>query len=113
MDGQREDENEHTPGAQRLDGYAGEELAVVLADLPGAGYEWGPRGVPEGLVLLGRDWADPLVSEPGAARRRTFRFAARRAGSYELTFDLRRPWESPDVAPAGQHEVSVLVRPPR
>lgn len=112
MCGQRTDDQEHVGGGQNIEAYAGDELDVVLADRPGAGYEWVPRPVPAGLVLVGTDWAGPEPSQPGASRPRTFRFAARQPGSYRLAFDLVRPWEPPDVPPAQQHTVTVVVWPP-
>lgn len=113
MDGQRTDDQDPVDGGQSIETYAGEELEVVLADLPGAGYEWVPREVPAGLVLLGTDWGEPEPSHPGTARRRAFRLAAQQPGSYVLAFDLVRPWEPTDVAPATQHTVAVVVRPAR
>lgn len=113
MDGQRNNDQEHVDSRQSIEAYEGEELDVVLADLPGAGYEWVPHEVPAGLVLLTTDWADPLPPELGSSRRRAFRFAARQAGSYDVVFDLLRPWEVSDVAPARRHTVAVVVRPTR
>lgn len=113
MDGQRRDGQDHVDGVQSIEADVGEEIDVVLADLPGAGYEWVAREVPVGLVRLTPDRVDPPPSEPGASRLRTFRFAARTQGSYDLGFDLVRPWEPPDVAPARQHRVAVVVGPGR
>lgn len=112
MDGQRGDDQEHIDAVQRIQRYEGEELDVVLADLPGAGYEWVPGDVPSGLILLATDWVAPLPEEAGASRGRAFRFRAERAGSYELTFDLQRPWEPLDVTPARRQVVAVSVLAP-
>lgn len=112
MDGQRGEDQDHVEGVQRIQRYEGEELDVVLSDLPGAGYEWAPRSVPSGLVLLAADWATPVPPAVGASRGRTFRFRAERAGTYELLFDLRRPWEPHDVPPPERHVVSVVVLTP-
>jgi hypothetical protein len=111
MNGQRDDDQEPAVSSQSIDAYVGEELDVVLADLPGAGYEWTPREVPLGLPLASTGWAEPVPSEPGSSRGRRFRFAARLPGTYDLVFDLVRPWEAPDVAPARQHTASVTVLP--
>lgn len=115
MSGQRQDGHDDLdPGevvtGQDIEAYVGQELDVVLADLPGAGFGWVPREVPAGLALLSSDWTGGVPSEPGASRARTFRFAARRPGSYDLAFDLVRPWEPTEVAPARRHTVAVVVK---
>jgi predicted secreted protein len=112
MNGQRDDDQDGPASTQSIEATVGEELDVVLADLPGAGYEWTPREVPLGLPLASTGWAEPIPEETGASRRRLFRFAARQPGTYDLVFDLVRPWEAPDVAPARQHTASVTVHPP-
>jgi predicted secreted protein len=111
MSGQRNDGENLRHDESGIETFEGQEFEVVLADLPGAGYEWVPREVPPGLVLLTADWADPLPGQAGASRRRSFRLAAERPGSFRLVFQLVRPWESADVAPAGEHTVSVEVAP--
>ena len=82
---------------------------MVLSDLPSAGYEWVPIDVPAGLVLLGAEWAAPVAPALGASRDRLFRFRAEQNGAYELTFDLRRPWEPHDVAPHERRVIPVEV----
>ena len=109
MSGQRSNGENLRHGEATIETSEGQGFDVVLADLPGAGYEWVPHEVPPGVVLLTADWADPLPTEAGASRRRSFRFAAEQPGSHTLVFHLVRPWESPDTAPAGEHTVSVEV----
>ena len=111
MSGQRNDDENLRHDGSMIETSEGEQFEVVLADLPGAGYEWVPREMPSGVVLLTTDWADPLPPDAGASRRRAFRLAAEQPGSYRLVFQLVRPWESSDVAPAGEHTVSVEVTP--
>lgn len=111
MSGQRNDGENLHHGESTIEASEGEQFEVVLADLPGAGYEWVPRELPPGVVLLTTDWADPLPPDAGASRRRSFRLAAEQPGVYRLVFQLVRPWESPDVAPAREHTVSVEVAP--
>lgn len=112
MDGQRGDGQERLDAVQSFRRYEGEELDVVLSDLPSAGYEWSPVDVPQGVVLLSAEWAAPVPPALGASRGRLFRFRAERAGTYELLFDLRRPWEPHDVPPHERRVVSLVVRTP-
>jgi inhibitor of cysteine peptidase len=110
MNGQRDDDQDHVLTTQSIEANVGDELDIVLPDIPGSGYEWAVRKVPDGLPFVSTEWAEPLPAEVGASRARTFRFAARRPGEYDVGFDLVRPWESPDVAPVRQHTASVTVR---
>ena len=113
MSGQRDDDQNHGHGGQSIEAAEGQEFDVVLADLPGAGYEWVLGEVPTGLALLSVDWAGPLPADAGASRPKAFRFSAEKPGSYDLVFDLVRPWEQSDVPPARQHSVTVEVAPQR
>ena len=90
----------------------GDELRVTVADRPGAGYEWTVTEVPEGLVLVGSEWAEPVAAEVGGTRARTFRFRAEQPGSFALVLDLVRPWEPRETtAPADRRVVEVVVEP--
>ena len=113
MSGQRDDGQDSVNDPDSIETFVREEFEVVLADLPGAGYEWVPRAVPAGLAFLSTDWAGPVPPDAGASRRKAFRFSAEQQGIYHLVFDLVRPWEGSDVTPQRQHTVSVLVGPSR
>ena len=109
MCGQRDDDQNSGHGGGSLKTSVGEEFDVVLADLPGAGYEWVLGEVPAGLTLLTTEWAGPLPADVGASRPKAFRFSAEQPGTYDLVFDLVRPWEQSDVTPARRHSVTVEV----
>jgi predicted secreted protein len=112
VSGQRDEGQEQVNDAESVAAVSGAEFEVTVADLPGAGYEWVAGALPPGLTMVGEDWAEPVPSEVGASRRRTFRLRAGDAGTYELVLELRRPWEH-DKPPARRHTVLVTVEPSR
>jgi predicted secreted protein len=90
----------------------GDEFRVTVADRPGAGYEWTATNLPEGLVLLGSEWAEPVPPDVGGTRARGLGFRAERPGTFTVALELVRPWEPPETrAPAEQRVVEVLVEP--
>jgi predicted secreted protein len=90
----------------------GDEFRVTVADRPGAGYEWTATKVPDGLVLLGSEWAEPVPPEVGGTRARSFRFRAGRQGSFVLVLELVRPWEPrATTTPVERLVVEVVVEP--
>jgi predicted secreted protein len=90
----------------------GDEFRVTVADRPGAGYEWTATEVPDGLVLLGTEWAEPVPAEVGGTRARSFRFRAERPGTCTLALELVRPWEPRQTtAPAERLVLEVAVEP--
>ena len=105
MAGQRSGDD---PGpAAEITVVAGGEFDVVLADLPGAGYRWQLQALPDGIEALP---VEHEVAEPdllGGSERSAHRYRATLPGTYELVFDLVRPWEA--AAPAEQHRVQVIV----
>jgi predicted secreted protein len=111
MGGQRTDGQDQVGDAQSVEVAVGDEFVIVLADLPGAGYEWVPRDEPPGLSLLSSAVRpDVAPSSTGASTPRTFRYTGREPGTYALGFDLLRPWEPAGTEPAAHHDVTVLVR---
>ena len=90
----------------------GDEFRVTVADRPGAGYEWTATDVPEGLALVGSEWAEPVPPEVGGTRARALRFRAERPGTFTVTLELLRPWEPSEArAPADHQVVEVVVEP--
>ena len=111
MAGQRSGDD---PGpAAEISVVAGGEFDVVLADLPGAGYRWQLQSVPDGIEALP---VEHEVAEPdllGGSERSAHRYRATLPGTYELVFDLVRPWEAaaPAGAPPGAgHRVGARIR---
>ena len=78
---------------QPLVAAVGQEIHIDLESFPGSGTIWEYRGgTSDTLVFLGetRTKIDETIGGPV---RQSFRFRANRPGSYELLFDLKRPWE--------------------
>lgn len=91
----------------------GQELVIRLPGNPTTGYRWSSFG-PTGSALSA---TGPAAYEPdagtsqrvGAGGFEIWRFVAARAGTAELRFEYRRPWET-DVAPLKVLRYSVKVR---
>ncbi|MGY6217527.1 protease inhibitor I42 family protein [Methylolobus aquaticus] len=91
----------------------GQELVIRLPGNPTTGYRWSSFG-PTGAVLTA---AGPAAYEPdagtsqrvGAGGFEIWRFVAARAGTAELRFEYRRPWET-GVAPLQVLRFTVRVR---
>jgi inhibitor of cysteine peptidase len=84
-----------------VDVQVGDVLAVDLPENPTTGYVWSVAGLPGVLGELPGDRAGPEqdaeqddARSAGAAGRRVLRFAAREAGTGELTLRHGRPWQS-------------------
>jgi predicted secreted protein len=78
---------------ETLEAVTGQEVEVALESFPGSGAIWHHHNAaPEILEFLGetRTATDESI---GGAVRQSFRFRADRPGSYELSFELKRPWE--------------------
>ncbi|MGH8894627.1 MAG: protease inhibitor I42 family protein [Actinomycetes bacterium] len=109
MTGQREDGQDPVRGEQSVMVVVGEEVVVTLADLPGAGYEWMARDLPDGLALVSSELVGQSPTTVGAARARPLRLRAELPGTYVLLLELVRPWEPVDVAPADTRSMTVTV----
>ena len=72
-----------------------EEFAIPLQSSATAGYLWKIESLPEGVEHLGSENQNPAGEmKPGDPTTRVFRFRARKAGEYKLTFELARSWEN-------------------
>ena len=113
MDGQRPEDQEQVERGQSLVLREGEVVELTVDDLPGAGYRWVVREVPDGLTVVSDEAAAPPASgSVGGPARRTLSVRGDRAGSYGLLLVLVRPWEPADTPPAGTRRVAVQVDPP-
>ncbi|WP_162560229.1 protease inhibitor I42 family protein [Methylotetracoccus oryzae] len=91
----------------------GQELVIRLPGNPTTGYRWSSFG-PTGSALSA---TGPAAYEPdagtsqrvGAGGFEIWRFVATRAGTVELRFEYRRPWET-GVAPLQVVRYTVSVR---
>lgn len=90
----------------------GETFEVTLSDMPGAGYRWLVKDIPDGIRLVAQD---PIATQSdlvGSPRPRAFEFHADREGIYDLAFELVRPWEPRETTPpADGRVITVVVRP--
>ncbi len=85
------------------------DLQVELAETPTSGYRWEVEGAAPGVEQLGDDYREsPGELVAGGSGIRTFRLHAPAAGSFELAFVLRRPWES---EPLERRHVRLVVGP--
>jgi hypothetical protein len=80
-----------------IDAVVGRPFGVVLADLPGSGYMWSCRAVPDGVRLLGAEYVAGLPPEVGSARDKEFRFVAERPGQFTVILELKRTWEAEPI----------------
>jgi predicted secreted protein len=85
------------------------DLKVELAETPTSGYRWEVERAVPGVEVMGDDYLEsPGELVAGGSGLRTFRLHATAAGSYELAFVLRRPWES---EPLERRHIRLVVGP--
>ena len=112
MDGQRPDDQERVEQGQSVRLGEGEVVDLTATDLPGAGYTWVVRDLPDGLTVVADEVTPPPSSAGvGGPARHMLRLQGDRAGTYELHLDLVRPWEPAGTPPAGTRQVTVQVDP--
>jgi inhibitor of cysteine peptidase len=73
-----------------------EEFEVRLAATPTTGYSWQLVNSPPQIQPIGNSYVQSAQGQPvaGGSGVQVFRFRASQPGSYRLTFELKRPWES-------------------
>jgi predicted secreted protein len=112
VDGQRPEDQEQVEHRQNVRLGEGEVVDLTMDDLPGAGYQWVVRELPDGLTVVSDEMAPPSPSAGvGGPARRTMTVRGDRAGTYDLLLELVRPWE-PAGTPADTRQVAVQVDPP-
>jgi inhibitor of cysteine peptidase len=92
----------------------GQRFAVELVGVPTAGYIWAPAQVPAFLTRAGEATGNtvPAQSQPGYTGGNHWEvtmFAATQAGTGELVFEQRRPWESDEPA-SDTFRVTIVAR---
>ena len=85
----------------------GDGLVLQLSERPTTGYRWQFEDMPDGLKVLGDDFA-LAGSAPGAGGQRSLRLNAAEAGRYVLAASLRRGGEA-GSEPKARFAVTVEV----
>jgi predicted secreted protein len=80
-----------------LDVETGKPFEVELGSAPTTGYMWELRSVPEGVELLGTDFALPPDAAIGDGGTHVFRLKTDRTGRFDLHFVLKRRWETEPI----------------
>jgi predicted secreted protein len=68
----------------------GQAVEIRLRSQPGTGFSWSPKNDAAKLTTLPPIQAQAI---PGGWQTQRFRFLAKRAGTYRLTFSYDRPWK--------------------
>jgi predicted secreted protein len=79
--------------------HTGEEFAIDLPSTPSTGYLWGLAACPVELEAIPNKQSPPTggAHEVGGTGVQVFRFRATAAGTYTITFTLKRPWETRSI----------------
>ena len=80
-----------------IDAVVGHPFDVILADLPGSGYVWSCRTVPDGVRLISVQYVAEVPPQVGSARDKQFRFVAERPGQFTVILELKRGWEAEPI----------------
>jgi predicted secreted protein len=113
VDGQRPEDQEQVEPGQSARLREGEVVDLTMDDLPGAGYQWVVRQLPDGLTVVADEVAPPSSSAGvGGSARRTLTVRGDRAGTYDVLLELVRPWEPAGTPPVDSRQVAVQVDPP-
>jgi predicted secreted protein len=75
----------------------GTEIVLQLAASPTTGYVWQARSVPPGLTVVGQSFAPADSKSVGGGGVESVRVLVNASGTYDLVFELKRPWESQAV----------------
>jgi predicted secreted protein len=91
-----------------------QRFAVELIGVPTAGYQWAPTQMPPFLIRAGEAAGNTLAaqSQPGYTggnHWEVFMFSATAAGTGELVFEQRRPWET-DQPASDTFRVTITAR---
>lgn len=92
----------------------GQRFAVELVGVPTAGYVWAPAQSPAFLTRAGEASGETTRAQgqpgfTGGNHWEVFMFAATAAGTGELVFEQRRPWET-NEPPNNTFRVTITAR---
>lgn len=85
----------------------GREFAISLDENPTTGYQWA-LSVPDGIVQDSEGFEPPADGLVGAGGVRTWTLHGETPGTYEITAEYRRPWETAGE-PAMNFSVTIEV----
>jgi predicted secreted protein len=79
----------------RLPVQSGEEFEISLAETPSNGHDWQLVTCPGGIEFIANSHVRPAddARSVGGSGAHVFRFQATAAGTYAISFVLKRPWE--------------------
>ena len=100
-----------TVGDQPILAQRGATFEVALPTNAGTGYLWSLVACPAQLKLVGEVSRTPPQTSPpiaGGPSEQVFQLAAQAAGTFTLTFALKRAWEQ---QPLDTRSISVRVAP--
>ena len=86
--------------------HAGETMVFSFSENPTTGYRWQLVGLPSDAQLSSRYEGTSMGAGGGGLR--IFEITLPSAGTYQLMFFLKRPWESAEQA-LSQHSVQIRI----
>jgi predicted secreted protein len=102
-----EPQNDATQGSTNL--HLGQHLLVHLRAQLGTGSDWGVTSAASpALTALGSKVLSSGSGQPGGFQTQEFEFVAKSAGTADLTFAYRRPWEK-STPPAKTFALHVVI----
>lgn len=88
----------------------GDSLKLSFTEAASGGYQW-LIDAPKGLFITTPREATPRMQHEyhmiGGPIKKTFMIMGEQSGTYDLTFEHKRPWED---KPIGTHRVRIQVR---
>lgn len=81
----------------------GTEIVLRLPGAPATGFTWEPRSVSPGIELVGRSYEPDDRNSVGGPGTQIFRVRITAGGTYDLVFELKRPWEGLPVQTRAFH----------
>ncbi|MDM0075641.1 protease inhibitor I42 family protein [Variovorax sp. J2P1-59] len=83
--------------SRKLTVAVGTPFDVELGATPSTGYIWELPSPPDGVQLLGSDFRQPATAAIGDGGTQVFHLRASAAGHFELSFQLKRRWETTPI----------------
>jgi len=94
---------------RQIEATVNEELEIVLAETPTAGYRWMTKSTGEPVCRLLEEIAQPNTAGVGGTGHRLWKFRAVAPGMGEIALNYLRPWDNA-TEPARTFVLKVRVR---